>query len=72
MNLKKLIISALLVVIIIAGIASAVSTVIPDSSARKVSYLGYKSHCTFAPFSTIISVAIALIAFFIAKRFVWR
>lgn len=74
MDLAKLIISLILIVMIIVGIASAVWTVIPDSSAYKVSDLGYKTHCPFAPYSTIISVAVALvgaIAFLIARRF-WR
>ena len=65
-------ISVLLIIVIVVGLASAVSTVIPDSAAPKVSYMGYKSHCTFAPYSTIISIAIALVAFLVAKRFVWR
>ena len=60
MNLIKLTTSLISIVIIIVGIALAAWTVIPDSSAHKVSALGYKSHCPFAPYSTIISVAIAL------------
>ncbi len=75
MNLKKFAASTILAVIVVAGIASAIITVIPDSSAYKISALGYKSHCPFAPYSTIISIAIALVAlivFLIAKRFVWR
>jgi hypothetical protein len=40
MNLKKLITSIIFAVMIIAWISSAVMTVIPDSSASKVCYLG--------------------------------
>lgn len=72
MDSKKLTASIVLALVLIAGIVSAVTTVIPDSAASKISHLGYKSHCTFAPYSTVISVAIALVAFLVAKRFVWR
>ena len=66
------IISVILIVIIISGIASAIITVTPNESAKKVNYLGYKASCPFSPFSTIISAAIAVIAFLIGKRFIWR
>ncbi len=77
MNFGRLVSSAVLVLIMVAGAVSAIWTVIPDPSTYisrsvKVSALGYPSHCPFAPYSTIISVAITLVAFLIAKRFVWR
>lgn len=44
-----------------ASAVFAVITVIADGSASKVSMLGYKSHCSFAPISTILLVIIALV-----------
>jgi uncharacterized membrane protein len=73
--LARLLVRRLLVLVIIAGVVSAVWTVLPDSRAQKVSdlgkALGYKTHCPFAPYSTMISVAIALVALFFARRS-WR
>jgi len=73
--LAKPLVRWLLVLLIVAGVVSAVWTVIPDSGAQKVSdfdkVLGYKTHCPFAPYSTIISLAIALVALFFARRS-WR
>ena len=71
MKLKKLIVSFIFAVMIIAWISSTVMTVIPDSSASKVCYLGYKAHCSFTPFSTLISILGATITFLIAKRVLW-
>jgi len=45
----------------IGSAASAILTVLPDSSASKESMLGYESHCSFAPISTIILVVMAAI-----------
>ncbi len=72
MNLKKIAISILLVAIIIVGISSTIVTALPNEFANKVNYLGYKSVCPFSPFSTIISAVIAVIAFLIGKRVVWK
>lgn len=72
MKLKKLVATFVFAIMIIAWISSAVMTVIPDSSAGKVSYLGYKAHCSFTPFSTLISILAATITFLIAKRLLWR
>jgi len=72
MNLEKLITSIVSAAMIIAWIASAVVTVIPDSSASKVCYLGYKAHCSFTPFGTAISIVAAILTFYIAKRVLWR
>jgi hypothetical protein len=71
MNLKKLIIAVIFTVMIVAWISSSVMTVIPDTSASKICYLGYKAHCSFTPISTLISVVAAIITFLIAKRLVW-
>lgn len=71
MKFKKLIVSLVFAVMIIAWISSAVMTVIPDSSASKVSPLGYKAHCSFTPYSTLISIFAAAITIIIAKRLLW-
>ncbi len=80
MNFGRLVFSAVMAVVAVAGIVSAVWTVIPDPStyvarAVKVSALGYPSHCPFAPYSTIISVGItvgAAVIYLIVRRFFWR
>ena len=71
MNLKKLIIAITFTVMIVAWISSSVMTVIPDSSASKICYLGYKAHCSFTPISTLILVVAAIITSLIAKRLLW-
>ena len=66
------ILKMMLFLVLLAGaIASAVFapiTVLPESSASKANMLGYKSHCSFVPISTISLVIIALILGFIFKR----
>ncbi len=78
MSLAKLIVYGLLVLIMIAGVVSAVWTVIPDATTAKVSDLGkawgFTTHCPWAPYSTIISIVgtlVAAIIFLIARRF-WK
>jgi len=75
MNTKKSIkflFKLLLLLILIAGaIASAISTIwtlIPDSSASKESMLGYKSHCSFTPISTIILIFLTVVFSYILIR----
>jgi hypothetical protein len=50
--LARLLVRGLLVLLIIAGVVSAVWAVLPDSRAAKVSdlgkALGYEAHCPFA------------------------
>ena len=62
----------LLLVIVVVGFigsaASAVLTVFPDSSASKESMLGYESHCSFAPISTIILIVMAAVFGFVFFR----
>lgn len=72
MKLKKMIITFIFAVMIIAWFSSAIITVIPDSSASKVCYLGYKAHCSFTPFGTGISIVAAIITFLIALRVLRR
>ena len=72
MNIKRFVISAIFIIIIIAWASSAIITVIPDSTASKVCHLGYYAHCSFTPYGTIISVFAAIITFLIAKLKVWK
>ena len=73
--IKKIIywiLKMMLFLVLLAGaIASAVFvpiTVLPESSASKANLLGYKSHCSFVPISTISLVIIALVPSFILKK----
>ena len=75
MTIKKIVkfsTKMLILLILIAGaIGSAFSviwTLIPDSSASKESMLGYKSHCSYAPMSTIILILIAVVFSYILFR----
>jgi hypothetical protein len=68
MNLKKLFISTILIVMIIAWASSAIITVIPDSTASKVCHLGYYAHCSFTPYGTIISIVGAVLTYFVARK----
>ena len=67
----------LLLLVVLAGFVSsavfAVITLIPDSSASKESMLGYQSHCSFAPISTIILVVMAAaFGFVFVRKYVKR
>ncbi|MFX1572260.1 MAG: hypothetical protein ACFFB0_05890 [Promethearchaeota archaeon] len=46
--------------LIIGGILAGIMTLIPDE-ASKPCYLGYYAHCSFAPYSTLILFAIAIV-----------
>ena len=46
----------------------AVSTILPDVSASKVSRLGYKAHCTYSPISTVICLSLSAITCTIRKH----
>jgi hypothetical protein len=65
MNTKKL----LLAIFSAAFIFLAVATVIPSPEAHRISSLGYKSLCSFAPISTTILLVLAApgITYLIAK-----
>lgn len=52
----------------LAFLALGFLTLIPDSSATKVCYLGYKAHCSFTPFGTMILFVAAIITFLLAKK----
>jgi hypothetical protein len=57
----------LFVLTILFGIL-AISTVIPSQSASKACLLGYKSHCSFVPISTVICIGVAVLQYFRRKR----
>lgn len=38
---------------------AAISTLIPEASASKVCLLGYRAHCIWAPWSTVICLIVA-------------
>jgi hypothetical protein len=57
----------LVVLTILFGIF-AISTVMPSSTASKASMLGYYSHCTFVPISTVICIIVAVMMFIMRKR----
>lgn len=63
---------AFLSAMIVGSLAAAIWTVIPTSllswGSSHVNLLGYVSHCTFAPFSTLILLATAIIGIFIVHR----
>jgi hypothetical protein len=66
MNTKKLLIA----IFSITFVFLAVATVIPSPDAHRISSLGYKSLCSFAPISTAILFVLAApgITYLIAKR----
>ena len=55
MNTKKL----LLAIFSVAFVFLAVATVMPNPEAHRISSLGYKSLCSFAPISTAILLVLA-------------
>lgn len=57
-----------LFVLTIFFVIMAISTIIPSESVNKVSMLGYKAHCSYAPISTIICLALAGLSCLIRKR----
>ena len=58
----------LLLVLTILLTLAAISTVIPQPSASKECFLGYKAHCTFTPIGTLICIIAAGIICSIRKR----
>lgn len=68
MRIIRFFVSVILAIMIVAWISSAAMTAIPDSSASKDSYFGYKAHCSFTPYSTIISIIGAAITYLIARK----
>lgn len=68
MNVKRLFFSTIFIVMIIAWISSTIITVIPDSTASKVCYLGYYAHCSFTPYGTIISIIGSVLTYIVARK----
>ena len=64
----KLIVLMILIAVAIGSAVSTVWTLMPDSTASKESMLGYKSHCTFTPISTIILIFMAVVFSYILIR----
>jgi hypothetical protein len=65
MKLLKIILALIVITWLVVGAI----TVIPHPSASKISYLGYKAICPFAPYSTIISFAAAAVFDLILKKY---
>ncbi len=72
MRLKTLVLSIIVLAIVGGWIYSTILTVMPDASASKLCYLGYRAHCSFTPFSTIISIFAAGLTLYAAKKTLWR
>jgi hypothetical protein len=79
LNLKEIMISVkaityttLVVTLIVGFLFSTIITILPADvlgfGSTKVSYLGYVAHCSFAPWSTLISLSLVGIGvFFLIK-----
>ena len=46
----------------------AISTIIPGGSIGDVNYLGYRAICPFAPFSTLIFLAVVALIFIVRSK----
>jgi len=68
MRIKKKGYIPLLILSIIFTLA-ALTTLIPQPSASRACYLGYKAHCSFTPWGTLICLALAGIICIIRKRY---
>jgi chromate transport protein ChrA len=66
---KRKPLSWLFLVLTILFTLAAISALIPDPAASKISFLGYRAHCTFAPWSSLIALALAGIFCVIRARF---
>jgi len=55
-------------IIIAAWVLAAIKTIIPFPYVSKACMLGYKSGCSFAPISTLMLIAGAVITYVVAKR----
>ena len=47
----------------------AISTLIPQASASKACALGYRAHCTFTPWSTLICLALSALTCIVRAEF---
>ena len=64
----KLLLLLILIAVAIGSAISAIWTLMPDSSASKECMLGYKSHCSFTPISTITLIFMAIVFSYILIR----
>lgn len=55
-------------IVIVAWVLAAIKTIIPFPFVSKPCMLGYKSGCSFAPISTVMLIAGAVITYYVAKR----
>ena len=69
LSLKKILTSIILAIIAIVWLVSAIITILPDSTASKVCYLGYRAHCSFTPFGTLISIIGFIVTCVVAWKF---
>ena len=53
---------------IVVWILAAVKTIIPFPYVSKACMLGYKAGCSFAPVSTVILIAGAVVTYYVAKK----
>jgi hypothetical protein len=58
-NMRKQPGYTIFLILTILSTLAAVSTVLPDPSASAVSFLGYRTHCIWAPWSTAICVVLS-------------
>lgn len=59
---------ALYITLLFGFLGSGILTLTPDESASKVCYLGYKAHCSFTPFGTIILFVATLVILILLKK----
>ena len=55
-------------IVIVALVLSAIKTIIPFPYVSKACMLGYKAGCSFAPISTVMLAAPAVIVYVYAKK----
>ena len=66
--------TTLIIAMIIGNLFSAVITILPADivgfGSQKLSFLGYVAHCSFAPWSTLISLALTGLGVFFFLRLI--
>ena len=55
-------------IVIAAWVLAAIKTIMPFPYVSKACMLGYKSGCSFAPISTAMLIAGAVVTYFVAKK----
>jgi hypothetical protein len=73
-SVKTISYTTLVIAMIIGNLFSAVITILPAEvvgfGSTKVSYLGYVAHCSFAPWSTLISLALVGLGIYFLIRLI--